>query len=209
MVQLSHPYMTTRKSIQAFVSTVMSLLNMLSRFVIAFIEISRACSVVSDSLQSHGLYPTRLFCPWNSLQEYWSVLPFPTPEGLPIPETEPMSPAPRSKQLLTSWLCSARSPNPQSGKKTPQDNATCNRGIYYWLEPGPPALTKGVRMKRPRAPVLLGIYWVQSGSWHKRIGYTVARQFLLAQSLWAFSFPLIGSLFLARHMLIGWLQVAW
>ena len=131
MVQLSHPYMTTRKSIQAFVSTVMSLLNMLSRFVVAFIEISRACSVVSDSLQSHGLYPTRLFCPWNSLQEYWSVLPFPTPEGLPIPETEPMSPAPRSKQLLTSWLCSARSPNPQSEKKTLQDNATCNRGIYY------------------------------------------------------------------------------
>ena len=27
--------------------------------------------------------------------------------------------------------CSARSPSPQSGKKTPQNNATCNRGIYY------------------------------------------------------------------------------
>ena len=27
--------------------------------------------------------------------------------------------------------CSARSPNPRSGKKTPRDNATCNRGIYY------------------------------------------------------------------------------
>ena len=40
-VQLSHPYMTTRKTIaltkQTFVSNVMSLLfNMLSRFVIAF-----------------------------------------------------------------------------------------------------------------------------------------------------------------------------
>ena len=41
-----------------------------------------------------------------------------------------------------------------------------------------------------------------AGTWHKRIGYTVARQFLLAQP-GAFSFPLIGSLFLARHMLIG------
>ena len=41
-----------------------------------------------------------------------------------------------------------------------------------------------------------------AGSWHKQIGYTVARQFLLAQR-GAFSFPLIGSLFLARHMLIG------
>ena len=25
-----------------------------------------SCSVVSDSLRSHGLYPTRLLCPWNS-----------------------------------------------------------------------------------------------------------------------------------------------
>ena len=41
-----------------------------------------------------------------------------------------------------------------------------------------------------------------AGSWRKRIGYTVARQFLLAQH-GAFNFPLIGSLFLARHMLIG------
>ena len=42
MVQLSHPYMTTGKTIaliiQAFVSKVMSLLfNMLSRFVMAFL----------------------------------------------------------------------------------------------------------------------------------------------------------------------------
>ena len=45
MVQLSHPYMTTRKTkaltIQAFISKVMSLLfNMLSRFVIAFLPIT-------------------------------------------------------------------------------------------------------------------------------------------------------------------------
>ena len=45
--------------------------------------------------------------------------------------------------------CFARSPSPRSGKKTPWNNATCNRGIYYWLEPGPPALTKGVRTKGP------------------------------------------------------------
>ena len=33
------------------------------------------CSVVSDSLWSHGLYPTRLLCPWGfSRQEYWSGL---------------------------------------------------------------------------------------------------------------------------------------
>ena len=45
-VQLSHPYMTTRKTIaltrQTFVSKVMSLLfNMLSRFVIAFLPRSK------------------------------------------------------------------------------------------------------------------------------------------------------------------------
>ena len=45
MVQLSHPYMTTRKTkaltIQTFISKVMSLLfNMLSRFVIAFLPIT-------------------------------------------------------------------------------------------------------------------------------------------------------------------------
>ena len=46
MVQISHPYMTTGKTIaltiQTFVSKVMSLLfNMLSRFVIAFLPISK------------------------------------------------------------------------------------------------------------------------------------------------------------------------
>ena len=46
MVQLSHPYMTTGKTIalsrQTFVDRVMSLLfNMLSRFVIAFLPRSK------------------------------------------------------------------------------------------------------------------------------------------------------------------------
>ena len=40
---------------------------------------SRMCSVVSDSLQPHGLYPTRLLCTRGfSRQENWSGLPFPT-----------------------------------------------------------------------------------------------------------------------------------
>ena len=51
MAQLSHPYMTTGKTIaltrQTFVSNVMSLLfNMLSRFVIAFLPRSK-CVLVS------------------------------------------------------------------------------------------------------------------------------------------------------------------
>ena len=55
------------------------------------------CSVVSDSLRPHGLQPTRLLCPWDSVgfsrQEYWSGLPFPSPGDLPNPGIKPRSPA--------------------------------------------------------------------------------------------------------------------
>ena len=66
MVQLSHPYMTTGKTItlitQTFVSKVMSLLfNMLSRFVIAFLPRSN-CLLISwlqlPSMQSIGMGKT-------------------------------------------------------------------------------------------------------------------------------------------------------
>ena len=47
-----------------------------------------------DSLRPHGLYATRLICPWkNSRQKYWSGLPFPSPGDLPNPGMKPMSPA--------------------------------------------------------------------------------------------------------------------
>ena len=44
-------------------------------------------SVMSDSLQPHGLSME------FSRQECWSGLPFPSPENLPNPGTEPGSPA--------------------------------------------------------------------------------------------------------------------
>ena len=50
---------------------------------------------MSDSLQSHGLYvayqapPSMEF----SRHEYWSGLPFPSPEDLPNPGIKPRSPA--------------------------------------------------------------------------------------------------------------------
>ena len=43
----------------------------------------------------------------------------------------PKSILPRSRDPRRAPKCSARSLNPRLGKKTPQDNATCNRGIYY------------------------------------------------------------------------------
>ena len=51
-------------------------------------------SVVSDSLLSHGLQPTRLLCPWEFYkQEYWSGLPCSPPRDLPTPGIERRSPA--------------------------------------------------------------------------------------------------------------------
>ena len=50
-----------------------------------------SCSVVSNSLQPHGLQPARLLCPWNFPGNYWSELPFPTLGDLPDPGIEPES----------------------------------------------------------------------------------------------------------------------
>ena len=47
-------------------------------FFLTFVLLSR--SVMSDSLQPHGLFPIRFLCPWGfSRQEYWSRLPCPSP----------------------------------------------------------------------------------------------------------------------------------
>ena len=47
------------------------------------------CLVVSDSLQPHGLQPTRLLCLWGfSRQEHWSGLPCLPPGDLPNPGIE-------------------------------------------------------------------------------------------------------------------------
>ena len=50
-----------------------------------------SCSVMSDSLQPHGLQPTRLLCLWNFPVKNWSGLPFPTSGNLPDPGIESAS----------------------------------------------------------------------------------------------------------------------
>ena len=56
--------------------------------------VSQSCSVVSDSLWTHGLQPAKLLRPWGfSRQEYWSGLPCPPPSDLPNTGIEPRSPA--------------------------------------------------------------------------------------------------------------------
>ena len=64
MVQLSHPYMTTRKTItltiQTFVSKVLSLLsNMLSRLVIAFL--TRSMGLLISWLQNSSMKTYKIF----------------------------------------------------------------------------------------------------------------------------------------------------
>ena len=49
-------------------------------------------SVVSDSLQPHGLQPARLLCPWDCPGKNTGVImPFPPPGDLPNPGIEPES----------------------------------------------------------------------------------------------------------------------
>ena len=59
-------------------------------------------SVMSNSLQPHGLQPVRLLCPWGfSRQEYWSGLSCPPPGDLPDPGIKPRSPALKVVSLLS------------------------------------------------------------------------------------------------------------
>ena len=65
----------------------------------------RRHSVVSHSLQPHGLWPARLPCPWGfSRQEKWSGFPSPPPGDLPNPGTEPQSPALQTESLPSEPL---------------------------------------------------------------------------------------------------------
>ena len=59
-------------------------------------------SVVSNSLRPCRLYP---LCMGFSRQEYWSGLPFPSPEDLPEPGIKPWSPALQVKSLNRVQLC--------------------------------------------------------------------------------------------------------
>ena len=64
-----------------------------------------SCSVMSNSLRSHGLQPTRLLCPWGfSRQVYQSGLPCPPAGDPPNPGIEPRSPTLQVDSLLSEPL---------------------------------------------------------------------------------------------------------
>ena len=71
---------------------------------ICFVHAAAAagCSVVSYSLQPHGLQAARFLCPWRfSRQEYWSGLPCPLPGDIPNPGIEPRFPTLQADSLLS------------------------------------------------------------------------------------------------------------
>ena len=86
-------------------------------------------SVVSDSLQLHGLYLTRLLLSMEfSRQEYWSWLAFPSLGNLLDPGIEPRSPLLQADYLLSEPPGKPLLPCPPPGD-------LANRGI----EPRSPA----------------------------------------------------------------------
>ena len=71
---------------------------------LSFICICMCCAVLShsamsDSLWPHGLWPTRLLCPWDSPGKNTGELPCPPPGDLPNPGMEPRSPALQADSL--------------------------------------------------------------------------------------------------------------
>ena len=83
--------------------------------------------VVSDSLQPHGLQPTRLLCPWGfSRQEYWSGLPCPPPRNLPKSGIEPTS--------ATLQVDSLPSEPPGKPKNTEAGTLSILQGIFQTQE---------------------------------------------------------------------------
>ena len=86
-----------------------------------------SCSVMSDSLWSHGLYPARLPCPWGfSRQEYWSGLPCPPPGNLPNPGIQPRSPALQADSLPSE--------PPEKPKNTGVGSLSLLQGIFSGIE---------------------------------------------------------------------------
>ena len=70
--------------------------NITKRLVNLHLPYISCCYLVSKScltLAAPWTELARLLCPWHFPQEYWSVLPFPSPGGLLNPGVEPAFPA--------------------------------------------------------------------------------------------------------------------
>ena len=63
-------------------------------------EVTQLCPTLCDPMDCNQVPPSMGF----SRQEYWSGLPFPSPEDLPDPGIEPRSPS-----LSTKWMIASGS----------------------------------------------------------------------------------------------------
>ena len=89
-------------SIYCIPGTILSSLLTYSSWLLLF-----SCLVVSDSLRPHGLLSCQAPLSMEfSRQEYWTGLPFPSPEDLPDPGIEPRSPALQAVSCGYRWILS-------------------------------------------------------------------------------------------------------
>ena len=112
-------------------------------------------SVGCDSLERHGLQPTRLLCPWDFPgPEYWSGLPFHFPEDLPDPGIEPASPALVDGVLYHWAIWEAPIPLVLVSISSPFDDHTF---ISSWGTPPPISYPRGFGGKDWSPPLAPGL----------------------------------------------------
>ena len=122
----------------------------------------KADSVMSDSLQSYGLQPTRLLCPQGfSRQEYWSGLPCPSPGDLPAPGIEPTSPM--SPTLADSLP-------PASPEKPCRQQSQCQSLSHVQLSETPWTISRQAPLsmafsRQEYYSLLQGIFLTQGSNW--------------------------------------------
>ena len=101
-------------------------------------------SVVSNSLQPHGLYPARLLCPWNSLGKNTGVGSHSLLQGIVPCGIEPKSPASQANSLpsepprkpgeqFSFCLTGPSNPHPASFSTWQPRGTFTNRNLITWL----------------------------------------------------------------------------
>ena len=87
-------------------------------------------SVMSNSLQPHGQWPTRLLCPRGfSRQEYWSGLACPSPGNLPNADL------PHCRRILYHLSHNSHPPPPSSLCWTSSSQYSPFRSLYLMVQP--------------------------------------------------------------------------
>ena len=100
-------------------------------------------SVMSNSLRPHGLYPSRLLCPWSGQN---TGLIFPPPRGLPD----------------LGWWWQGSSWPEVNVKLVSSESATLAGGFFTTVPYGKPPCYTWSLVKRPRSDVSFSNSWIQN-----------------------------------------------